>query len=182
MKRKITLISIAVLVGLLLAFTMKKQTSSKPLSVGDKVPEFTLLDQNGDPFNSADYLGKNAMVIYFYPKDDTPGCTKEACSFRDSFEEFTDRDVKVIGISADDVKSHLNFAKKYNLPFTLLADTENEVRKLFGVKSNLMGLIPGRVTYVIDSSGNVIYIFESQLNATKHISESLTALDNQASR
>jgi peroxiredoxin Q/BCP len=88
----------------------------------------------------------------------------------------------VIGISADDVESHRDFAKKYNLPFTLLADTNNEVRKLFGVKSNLMGLIPGRVTYVIDSSGNIIYIFESQLKATKHISEALQALDNQAAQ
>ena len=144
------------------------------------VPEFSLLDQNGEEFNSADFLGKSPMVIYFYPKDDTPGCTKEACSFRDSYEEFTDRDVKVIGISADGVESHQDFAKKYNLPFTLLADTKNEVRRLFGVKSNLMGLIPGRVTYVVDGSGHVIYVFESQFKATKHISEALQALDNQA--
>jgi peroxiredoxin Q/BCP len=118
-------------------------------------------------------------VIYFYPKDDTPGCTKEACSFRDSYEEFTDRNVKVIGISADDVESHKNFAKKYNLPFTLLADTKNEVRKLFGVKSNMLGLIPGRVTYVVNTGGEIIYIFDSQLKATKHISEALAALDGQ---
>ena len=182
MNRKLTIISIAVLVGLLFSFTMTKQTNNKPLAVGDKVPEFTLQDQKGDEFKIGDYLGNNAMVIYFYPKDDTPGCTKEACSFRDSFEEFTDRNVKVIGISADDVESHRDFAKKYNLPFTLLADTNNEVRKLFGVKSNLMGLIPGRVTYVIDSSGSIIYIFESQLKATKHISEALQALDNQAAQ
>jgi len=182
MKRKLTIISITVLIGLVFAFTMTKQTSNKPLGIGDTVPEFTLPDQNGDEFKIGDYLGKNAMVIYFYPKDDTPGCTKEACSFRDSFEEFSDRNVKVVGISADDVESHRNFAKKYNLPFTLLADTKNEVRKLFGVKSNLMGLIPGRVTYVIDSSGKVIYIFESQMKATKHISEALQALDNQAAQ
>ena len=179
MKRKLTIISIAVLIGLVFAFTMTKQTTNKPLSVGDMVPEFSLLDQNGDEFKIGDHLGRNAMVIYFYPKDDTPGCTKEACSFRDSFEEFTDRNVQVIGISADSVESHLDFAKKYNLPFTLLADTRNEVRKLFGVKSNLMGLIPGRVTYVIDKSGQVIYVFESQFKATKHISEALHALDNQ---
>jgi len=182
MKRKLTFISITVLIGLVFAFTMTKQTTNKPLSVGDKVPEFSLLDQNGNSFKSGDHLGQNAMVIYFYPKDDTPGCTKEACSFRDSFEEFTDRNVQVIGISADGVESHRDFAKKYNLPFTLLADTKNEVRKLFGVKSNLMGLIPGRVTYVIDSSGKVIYIFESQLKATQHISEALQALDNQTAQ
>ena len=153
MKRKSILISITVLTGLAFAYTMTKQTTGKPLEVGDKVPEFSLQDQNGDEFKIGDYLGKSPMVIYFYPKDDTPGCTREACSFRDSFEEFSDRNVQVIGISADDVESHRNFAKKHNLPFTLLADTGNEVRKLFGVKSNLMGLIPGRVTYVIDSSG-----------------------------
>jgi len=119
-------------------------------------------------------------VIYFYPKDDTPGCTKEACSFRDSFEEFTDRNVEVVGISADSVESHLNFANKYNLPFSLLADTENKVRNLFGIKGNLMGLIPGRVTYVINKEGVVVYVFESQLKATKHIDESLKALDAQS--
>lgn len=149
------------------------------MAVGDRIPEFSLLDQNGVEFNIKDHLGKQAMVIYFYPKDDTPGCTKEACSFRDSYEEFTDRKVKVIGISADDVESHRNFADKYDLPFTLLADTQNEVRNLFGVKSNMLGLIPGRVTYVVNSEGSIIYIFQSQLNATKHISEALKALDAQ---
>jgi peroxiredoxin Q/BCP len=118
-------------------------------------------------------------VIYFYPKDDTPGCTKEACSFRDSYEEFTDRNVKVIGISADDVESHSNFAKKYNLPFTLLADVDNEVRNLFGVKGNVFGLIPGRVTYVVDKTGVIIYVFQSQLKAERHITEALQALDAQ---
>lgn len=170
----------AVAAGLVATYSMKSQKSGKPLSVGDKVSEFSLLDQNGEEFKIGDHLGKSAMVIYFYPKDDTPGCTKEACSFRDSFEEFSDRNVKVIGISADGVESHRDFAKKYNLPFTLLADTKNKVRKLFGVKSNLMGLIPGRVTYVIDSNGEVIYIFESQVNAKKHITESLKALDSQS--
>ncbi len=178
-KGSITFVLIAVLAGLVFAFTVKSQKSEKPLAIGDKVPEFSLLDQNGDEFRIADHLGKTAMVIYFYPKDDTPGCTKEACSFRDSYEEFTDRNVEVIGISADDVESHQNFAKKYNLPFTLLADTDNKVRNLFGVKSNLMGLIPGRVTYVVNETGHIIYVFESQFKATKHISEALKALDNQ---
>lgn len=158
---------------------MKNQNSGGPLTVGDKIPEFSLPDQDGVKFQISDHLGQQPLVIYFYPKDDTPGCTKEACSFRDSYEEFTDRNVKVIGISADDVESHKNFAKKYNLPFTLLADTKNEVRKLFGVKSNMLGLIPGRVTYVANAEGVIIYVFESQLKATKHISEALQALDGQ---
>lgn len=179
MKRKIVVLAILILAGLILAFTMKNQKNSKILGVGDKIPQFSLPDQNGEEFDISDHLGRQALVIYFYPKDDTPGCTKEACSFRDSFEEFTDRKVKVIGISADGVESHKNFAKKYNLPFTLLADTKNEVRNLFGVKSNMMGLIPGRVTYVVDDQGVIIYVFESQFKATKHISEALQALDNQ---
>jgi len=176
---KTSVIIITVLAGLILAFTMKNQKSGGSLTVGDKIPEFSLPDQNGEQFRISDHLGQQALVIYFYPKDDTPGCTKEACSFRDSYEEFTDRNVKVIGISADDVESHKNFAKKHNLPFTLLADTKNEVRKLFGVKSNMLGLIPGRVTYVVNEGGEIIYIFDSQLKATKHISEALTALDGQ---
>ena len=179
MTRKIALLSALVLTGLIFAFTMKKQKSDAPLNVGDRIPEFSLLDQDGNEFKISDHLGKQALVIYFYPKDDTPGCTKEACSFRDSYEEFTDRNVKVIGISADDVESHMNFAKKYNLPFTLLADVDNKVRNLFGVKSNVFGLIPGRVTYVVDKTGVIIYVFQSQLKAERHITEALQALDAQ---
>lgn len=148
------------------------------LKVGDKIPVFSLLDQDGQNFSIEDYVGNTAMVIYFYPKDDTPGCTKEACSFRDAYEAFTDKNVKVIGISSDDVKSHKNFALKYNLPFTLLADTEDEVRTLFGVKKNAFGLIPGRVTYVINTQGEIIFMYESQLKANKHIEESLKAIEN----
>ena len=156
------------------AYNMRGQST---LEVGDKVPSFSLKDQYGKTFDLNDYIGKTPMVIYFYPKDDTPGCTKEACSFRDSYEEFTDRSIEVIGISADYVESHKNFADKYNLPFTLLSDTDNSVRKLFGVKSNMLGLIPGRVTYVINKAGEVIFIYDSQLKATKHIEEALKAID-----
>src|SRR5210317_1174355 len=109
MKRIILLVSFLIVAGLILAFTMKHQKTNKALAVGDKIPEFSLLDQNGEEFKISAHLGQQAMVIYFYPKDDTPGCTKEACSFRDSYEEFTDRKVKVIGISADGVESHRNF-------------------------------------------------------------------------
>jgi peroxiredoxin Q/BCP len=116
-------------------------------------------------------------VIYFYPKDDTPGCTKEACSFRDNYQEFTDAGVTVIGISADDVESHKKFADKYNLPYTLLSDTDNKVRKLFGVKGDLFGLIPGRVTFVVDKNGVIRHVFNSQMNAEKHITESLAAIE-----
>src|SRR5680860_266986 len=120
---------------------------------GDKCPKFTLKDQNGEQFNMEDVLGKENLVLYFYPKDDSPGCTKQACSFRDSFEDFVEIGARVIGISSDDEKSHKKFAKKHNLPFTLLADSDKKVRKMFGVPTNLLGLIPGRVTYVIDKEG-----------------------------
>jgi peroxiredoxin Q/BCP len=145
---------------------------------GDKMPLFQLKDQNGVLINAADIVGKQPLVVYFYPKDDTPGCTKEACSFRDSYAEFEDAGARVIGISADDVQSHKAFAEKYRLNFTLLSDVDNEVRKQFGVPGDIFGLIPGRVTYVIDKQGIVRQVFNSQMNAEKHITESLKAIKN----
>lgn len=167
------------IVLILIVFSVFRSSAQNPLKVGDKTPSFQLKDQSGENFDVDQYIGNTAMVIYFYPKDDTPGCTKEACSFRDSYEAFTDKNIKVIGISSDDVESHKNFAAKYNLPFTLLADTESEVRDLFGVKNNAFGLIPGRVTYVIDQKGEIIFMYDSQFKAAKHIEESIKAIDNQ---
>ncbi len=146
------------------------------LKTGDKVPSFTLKDQHGNNFNMDSLIGKKALVIFFYPKDFTPGCIKEVCSFRDQYEDFTDLGAEVIGISGDGETSHDKFAKKYELPFTLLSDENKKVRNLFGVKSSLMGLLPGRVTYVIDKNGNVQLIFENQFGAEKHIEESLAIL------
>lgn len=146
------------------------------LKIGDKVPSFILKDQHGNNFNIDSLIGKKALVIFFYPKDFTPGCIKEVCSFRDQYEDFTDLGAEVIGISGDGESSHDKFAKKYELPFTLLSDENKKVRNLFGVKSSLMGLLPGRVTYVIDKSGNVQLIFENQFGAEKHIEESLAIL------
>lgn len=146
------------------------------LRIGDPVPNFRLKDENGTEVDVADYIGKGPMVIYFYPKDDTPGCTVEACSFRDQFHEFTDLGVTVFGISADSPESHLKFKKKYRLPYTLLSDTGKKVQRLFKVKKNFLGLVDGRTTYVIDADGKVAYIFESQLQPKKHISESLKIL------
>ncbi len=167
------------IVLILIVFSVFRSSAQNPLKVGDKIPSFQLKDQSGENFDVDQYIGNTAMVIYFYPKDDTPGCTKEACSFRDSYEAFTDKNIKVIGISSDDVESHKNFAAKYNLPFTLLADTESEVRDLFGVKNNAFGLIPGRVTYVIDQKGEIIFMYDSQFKAAKHIEESIKAIDIQ---
>ncbi len=142
------------------------------LRTGDTIPNFELKDQNGNRFALSEHLGKGKMVLYFYPKDDTPGCTKEACAFRDSYEVFTDAGVEVIGISSDSVESHKQFAERYNLPFTLLSDPGGKVRKMFGVQKTL-GLIPGRVTFIIDENGIVLHVFNSQLKAQKHIEEAL---------
>lgn len=175
MMKKVIYISLGILVFIII-FSTYSMRGQSGLEVGDKLPSFSLKDQFGETFDINEFIGKKPLVIYFYPKDDTPGCTKEACSFRDSHEEFTDRNIKVIGISADDSESHKNFADKYNLPFTLLSDTENKVRKLFGVKSNIFGLIPGRVTYVINKAGEIIFIYDSQFKAESHIQESLKAI------
>lgn len=146
------------------------------LTVGSPIPSFSLNDQNGKPFDISTVLGKKNLVIYFYPKDDSPGCTKEACSFRDQFEVFADADAVIIGISSQSVQSHKEFADKYRLNYTLLSDEENRIRKLFGVPTNLLGLIPGRVTYVVNKAGKVVYLFNSQIKAEQHVSEALRIL------
>ncbi|MDY6940275.1 MAG: peroxiredoxin [Cyanobacteriota bacterium] len=145
------------------------------LKVGDTAPDFTLSSQTGKLVSLSDFRGQKAVVLYFYPKDDTPGCTAESCGFRDSYEAFTDAGAEVIGISGDSVNSHQQFASKHQLPFTLVSDAGNKVRKLYGVPSTF-GLLPGRVTYIIDKEGIVRHIFNSQLNVPGHINESLSAL------
>jgi len=145
-----------------------------PLNPGDHAPDFTLSDQDGNAYSLGDALNEERAwrVVYFYPKDDTPGCTAESCSFRDSFESFTDAGATVIGISSDSVESHKAFAIKHQLPFTLLADPQGLVRKAWGVKKTL-GLIPGRVTFVLDPDGIVRHVFSSQMKPTAHIDEAL---------
>ncbi|PWH85736.1 peroxiredoxin [Brumimicrobium oceani] len=146
------------------------------IKVNDKCPIFTLKDQDGKLFKVEEAIGKDNLVIYFYPKDETAGCTKQACSFRDAYEDFIAVGAQVIGISSDDEKSHNKFAKKHRLPFTLLADSDKKVRKAFGVPTNLLGLIPGRVTYVIDKKGIVQGVFNSQLKFDQHVAEALDIL------
>ena len=163
------------IVGVLFLNNENNNSPMKKIEVGDKVPSFELFDQNGNLFSVNSGLGK-PMVIYFYPKDDTPGCVKEACKFRDDFEKFEQLGVIVIGISSDNVASHKKFQEKYNLPFTLLSDEQNKVRKLFGVPKSML-FLPGRVTYVIDKNGIVQYIFNSQFGAEKHIENSLQKLN-----
>jgi peroxiredoxin Q/BCP len=145
------------------------------LNTGDKIPSFTLTDQNGNLFNIDTIKGKKNMVIYFYPKNETKICTVQACSFRDAYQDFQELGCEVIGISSDNVKSHISFTENHSLPFTLLSDGNKKVRKLFGVSNDLF-VIPGRVTYVINKEGVIIHVFNDQLSASKHIKEALKAL------
>jgi peroxiredoxin Q/BCP len=145
------------------------------VNVGDKAPDFTLDSQTGENVTLSDFFGKKNVVLYFYPKDETPGCTREACTFRDSYELFTDLGAEVIGVSADTVESHKAFAEHHNLPFTLLSDLDNNVRKLYGATSTL-GFIPGRVTFIIDKKGVIRHVFSSQLQPEKHIEEAKEVL------
>jgi thioredoxin-dependent peroxiredoxin len=142
--------------------------------VGAKAPDFTLPSQSKEMLRLKDLLGK-PVVLFFYPKDNTLGCTKEVCAFRDDFEEFGKLDAEVIGISSDSVESHKAFAEKHDLPFALLSDEGGKLRKLYGVP-NTLGLIPGRVTYLIDEQGVVRCIFSSQLGVERHVQEAIDAL------
>jgi thioredoxin-dependent peroxiredoxin len=145
------------------------------VKVGDKAPDFTLPAQTGDNVTLSEFLGKKNIVLYFYPKDETVGCIKEACSFRDSYEELTELGAEVLGVSGQSVESHVAFATHYGLPFILLADVDNKVRALYGVPSSL-GLFPGRVTYIIDKKGVVRHIFNSQTQAQRHVEEAKQTL------
>ncbi len=147
------------------------------LKIGDKLPKFELKNQNGELINSQNPAWENRpVVVFFYPKDNTPGCTAEVCEFRDQFEAFRNLDAVVLGISADSVSSHKEFAQKHRLPFDLLADDNKLARNLFGVKANLFGLLAGRATYIFDKEKTLKHFFQSQLFATNHIKEALEGL------
>jgi thioredoxin-dependent peroxiredoxin len=147
---------------------------------GDAAPDFEAHDAEGNIVRLSELRGQK-VVLYFYPKDDTPGCTKEACSFRDSFAEFGRRGIKVLGVSTDDEKSHRRFAEKYSLPFTLLADTDHAVADLFGVygEKQYMGrkyMGVNRVTFLIDEQGRVVRVFD-KVKVDEHADEVLKAFD-----
>ncbi len=141
---------------------------------GDQVPNIILKDQNGNDFSFEELKGK-AFVVFFYPKDFTPGCTKEACNFRDSYEEFKEMGAEVVGISADSEDSHSSFADKYQLPYILLSDENKKARKAFGVQPNLLGLLPGRESFIFDKKGKLLHKFNS-MNASQHMPEALAVL------
>jgi peroxiredoxin Q/BCP len=145
------------------------------LKTGDKVPDFTLPSTGGGKVTLSDLWAKKTVVLFFYPKDDTPGCTVEACSFRDEYDTFAQAGAEVVGVSSDSVESHDRFASKHKLPMTLLSDADGRVRSLFGVRATL-GLFPGRATFVIDRQGIVRHVFVSQLRAGAHVGEALSVV------
>ena len=145
---------------------------ARGIQVGDQAPDFTLPTQSGESFRLQDRMGERVIVLYFYPKDNTSGCTAEACAFRDSFEVFTEAGADVIGVSSDSVDKHAGFASQHSLPFTLLSDKGGRVRKTYGVPG-VLGVIPGRVTYVIDRAGTVRHVFSSMTNIDGHVNDAL---------
>jgi peroxiredoxin Q/BCP len=145
------------------------------VKVGDSAPDFSLQSQSGETVSLSQFAGQKPVVVYFYPKDDTPGCTAESCSFRDSYEAFQEIGAEVIGISSDSPESHQRFASKYRLPFLLLSDPGAKTRLQYGVPATL-GLLPGRVTYVIDREGIIRHVFDSQFNPQAHVTEAMETL------
>ena len=145
------------------------------LQVGDKIPNFTAIASDDSVFDSHVIIGKQAVVIYFYPKDDTQVCTEQACTFRDQYEDFKALGSEVIGVSSDSVASHQKFSKRSTLPFILLSDQDKKIRKLFGVPNDLLGLIPGRVTYVANKEGIIQLVFNS-MSGKIHIKKALAII------
>lgn len=145
------------------------------LKPGTSIPAFTLRDQEGNLFDSRARERKRPLVVFFYPKDETPGCTREVCAFRDEFEAFENLDADVVGISSDTQSRHLGFSRKNKLPYKLLADKDHRVRRLFEVKGNFFNLLQGRETFVIDGEGIIRMSYNSP-NPSRHVEMALQAL------
>jgi len=145
------------------------------VQVGDTAPTFTAPLQDGETFDSATLLGRKWLVLFFYPKDNTPVCTREACAFRDSYEAFVAAGAEVVGVSSDSAATHARFAEKHRLPFPIVADTDRRLRRLFGVV-NPLGVIPGRVTYVIDREGVVRLVYAALFASDEHVKQALAAV------
>jgi len=165
-----------VLAALIVGWFQACRAQVKHLKVGDTVPVFSLQDQNNRLFSISDYIGKKILVIYFYPRDESSVCTKEACSFRDQYDAFTKAGAMVIGINAGTVETHHAFIQNHQLPFTILSDPENKVLKMFGVKSKFF--ITGRETFVVDLKGRIVFTFDSFTNGPAHEKETLQFIEN----
>lgn len=142
---------------------------------GDMIPSIKLKDKTGNEFELDQYKGSHAVVVYFYPRNFTPGCTAEACDFRDQYQDFKDLGAEVIAISSDSSESHSKFSEQYNLPFIFLSDENKVARKAFGVKSSLLGIVPGRETFVFDKNGALRMRYNS-LSASNHTSKALETI------
>jgi peroxiredoxin Q/BCP len=158
-----------------------RSETTDSIKQGDPAPDVHSTDQHGRPFDLTEFRDKRWVVLFFYPKDASPVCTREACHFRDAYEQFVSAGAEVVGISSDSVESHKSFATVQRLPFRLLSDANGAVRKEFGVPKTL-GVLPGRVTYVIDSDGVVRLVFNSQLDASGHVAEALRILRESQAR
>lgn len=143
------------------------------LKIGDKAPDFEAVSDDGSVVKLSDVLKEKEVVLYFYPKDETPGCTAEACSFRDEWESIREMDAEVLGVSSDSAESHKKFKEHHNLQFTLLSDPKKEIRVKYDVKGSIM---PPRTTFVISRDGTIAHVFNSQINAKRHVKEALDAL------
>ena len=150
-------------------------TPAGPLAAGEQAPDFVVIDHKGDTVRLSDFQGKRAVVLFFYPKDDSPSCRREACSFRDQYAAFQDAGAEVIGINGDSAKSHQAFAEKRSLSYRLLTDIGGKVRKLYGVPA-LLGLFTHRVTFVIDRDGVIRHVVNSQAGSQRHVSEALATV------
>jgi peroxiredoxin Q/BCP len=149
------------------------------IKVGDKFPDFKLNDENSDEFSLYKNNSKNYLVLYFYPKDETPGCTKQACYFKDFYEEFITLNCEIIGISSDDEKSHTSFKTNYNLPFKLLSDKNSKLRKELNLPKDFLGLSPGRITFLLNNNNEVLFIHRSSLKMRSHIDEVLNYFEKK---
>ena len=148
------------------------------LGIGDAAPDFSLPNQDNETIKLSQFKDSKHVVLYFYPKDETPGCVKEACSFRDSYEAFQQAGAEVIGVSADSVSSHKKFESRRRLPFQLLSDADKKVAKMYGVEGAMFGLLPGRETFVIDKEGVIRHRFASQFQIDAHIDDALKVLQS----
>lgn len=179
MRKRAFMSKIIFLPFLLSPFLYAQEGTNMQLSVGDIAPDFRLKDETGTYRTLSEFTGKK-VVIYFYPKDDTPGCTKEACSFRDGYREIQAQEIVILGISYDSSSSHKKFKEKYNLPFSLLSDEKKEAAKAYGAyKGTEQSQTPLRITFLIDENGKIVHIFE-KVNVSEHAREVLDAFTAQA--
>lgn len=142
------------------------------LTVGQPAPDFSLRDHNGDTVNLSGFRGRSSVVLFFYPKDDSPGCRREACSFRDRYADFHDLDAVILGINGESAESHRDFARQRSLTYSLLTDADGTVRERYGVPA-FLGLFTSRVTFVIDKDGIVRKIIRAQFDFERHVTEAL---------